>query len=111
MKLMSPAALLMTGVTLACAGSGAGGGAGQSGGSGGIVTSRSIEAVLAAHRDSLMAIPGVVGTAIGLCDGERCIKVLVRDATAETRSRIPARLEGYRVVAEVTGAIQPRGSG
>jgi len=56
----------------------------------------------------LMALPGVVGTAIGLCDGERCIMVLLADANPGTKARIPARLEGYRVVAEVTGTIRPR---
>ena len=75
---------------------------------GATVAARSIDEVLAAHTDSLMALPGVVGTAVGLCDGERCIKVLLADSTTATRSRIPSRLEGYRVVAEVTGTIQPR---
>lgn len=103
--------LLVAGVTVACAGSQRGRGAGGAGQSGGMatVTQRSIEAVLAAHRDSLMAIPGVVGTAIGLCDGERCIKLLVRDSSPQTTGSIPTRLEGYRVVAEVTGTIRPRG--
>lgn len=72
------------------------------------MTSRSIDEVLAAHTDSLMALPGVVGTAIGLCEGERCIKVLLSDSNPATRGRIPARLEGYRVLAEVTGTIRPR---
>ena len=69
---------------------------------------RSIDDVLAAHSDSLMALPGVVGTAIGMCDAERCIKVMVTDSSPVTKGRIPARLEGYRVVVEVTGTIRPR---
>ena len=72
------------------------------------MAARSIDEVLAAHTDSLMALPGVVGTAVGLCDGERCIKVLLADSTTATRRRIPPRLDGYRVVAEVTGTIKPR---
>ena len=72
------------------------------------VPGRSIDEVLAAHTDSLMAIPGVVGTAIGLCDGERCIKVLVADSNPTTREKIPARLEGYKVAVDVTGTIRPR---
>jgi hypothetical protein len=72
------------------------------------VTARSIDQVLAAYTDSLMALPGVVGTAIGLCDGERCIKVLLADSNPDTKRRIPDRLEGYRVLAEVTGTIKPR---
>lgn len=103
-RLIAP--LVAAGVVLSC--TGARGGAGQSGGSV-TVPERSIEAVLAAHRDSLMALPGVVGTAIGLCDGERCIKVLVSDSSPDMKGRIPVRLEGYRVVSEVTGTIRPRG--
>lgn len=72
------------------------------------VTSRPIEEVLAAHTDSLMAVPGVVGTAIGLCDGAPCIRVLLSRASDAARQRIPARLEGYPVQVEVTGQIQAR---
>jgi hypothetical protein len=72
------------------------------------VTSRPIEEVLAAHTDSLMAMPGVVGTAIGLCDGAPCIRVLLSRASDAARQRIPARLEGYPVQVEVTGQIQAR---
>ena len=72
------------------------------------MTAKTIDEVLAAHTDSLLALPGVVGTAIGSCDGEPCIKVMVADSNPDTRARIPARLEQYRVVVEVTGAIRPR---
>ena len=72
------------------------------------MAARSIADVLAAHTDSLMAIPGVVGTAIGMCGGERCIKVLVADSSAATRARIPARLESYPVAVEVVGTVRPR---
>jgi hypothetical protein len=100
------ARVLLAGALGACAGSRRAGV--QREGSGAIVAARSIDEVLAAHRDSLLALPGVVGTAIGLSEGERCIKVLVADASAATKSRIPPRLEGYRVVVEVTGTIRPR---
>jgi len=69
---------------------------------------RGIDEVLAAHTDALLALPGVVGTAIALCDGERCIKVLMAEANPQTKAKIPDRLEGYRVVVEVTGIIRPR---
>ena len=69
---------------------------------------RSIDEVLATHADSLMTLPGVVGTAIGLCEGERCIKVFLADSNAATKRRIPDRLEGYRVLVEVIGTIKPR---
>lgn len=71
------------------------------------VPARSIDEVLAAHTDSLMALPGVVGTAVAQCDRERCIKVLVADSTTAVNAHIPPRLEGYRVVIEVTGTIRP----
>jgi hypothetical protein len=69
---------------------------------------RPIEDVLAAHVDSLMAVPGVVGTAIGRCDGALCIRVFLSGTTDAARERIPARLEGYVVRVEVTGPISPR---
>src|SRR5437867_3787412 len=75
------------------------------------VTSKTIEAVLAAHSDSLMALPGVVGTAIGLCDRAPCIRVFLAKSSAAARRRIPAQLEGYAVKVEVTGPIRPRGPG
>ncbi len=100
------APVLLAGALVACSGSH--GGAGQGGGRGATVAVRSVDEVLAAHTDSLLALPGVVGTAIGLCDGERCIKVFLADSNPDTKGRIPPRLEGYRVVVEVTGTIRPR---
>jgi hypothetical protein len=72
------------------------------------VTSRTIEAVLAAHTDSLMAVPGVVGTAIGLCAGAPCIRVFLRAPDDAARRRIPEGLGGYAVRVEVTGPIRAR---
>jgi len=100
------APVLLAGALVACSGSHSG--AGQGGGRGATVAVRSVDEVLAAHTDSLLALPGVVGTAIGLCDGERCIKVFLADSNPDTKGRIPPRLEGYRVVVEVTGTIRPR---
>jgi hypothetical protein len=94
-RLIAP--LLVAGAVVACSGS-----------RDATVPARSIDEVLAAHTDSLLALPGVVGTAIALCDGERCIKVLLADSNPDTTGRIPSRLEGYRVVVEVTGTIRPR---
>jgi hypothetical protein len=71
------------------------------------VGTRSIDEVLAAHTDSLMTLPGVVGTAIGLCDGERCITVFLADSSPGNRNRIPPLLDGYRVVTDVTGDLKP----
>ena len=99
------ASALLAGALVACAGSHR---SEKNRGTDGTVANRSINEVLAAHTDSLMKLPGVVGTAVGLCDGERCIKVLLADSNPETKRKIPARLEGYRVTVEVTGTIKPQ---
>jgi hypothetical protein len=69
---------------------------------------RTIEAVLAAHNDSLMARPGVVGTAIGRCDGAPCIRIFVRDSASARDAALADRLEGYPVRVEVTGTFHAR---
>jgi len=97
--------LLLPGLLAGCAGAGSNGGRG---GESQAVSSKTIEQVLAAHNDSLLALPGVVGTAIGLCDGAPCIRVFLADSSASTRSRIPANLDGYLVRSQFTGPIQPR---
>lgn len=71
---------------------------------------RPIEAVQGSHSDSLMRIPGVIGTGIGLCDGTPCIKVLVVRATPEIRKAIPDSLEGYRVTLDETGTVKAQDS-
>ena len=71
------------------------------------MATRSIEEVLATHTDSLMSLPGVVGTAIGLCDGIACIRVLVSDSSVVSRRQIPNRLDGYPVRVDVSGPLRP----
>ena len=65
-----------------------------------------IEQALADSTDSLMSLPGVVGTAQGLCDDEPCIKVFVVKKTPELLRQIPAEIEGYTVAVEETGEIK-----
>ena len=67
---------------------------------------RPIEAVLAEHTDELMSVPGVVGTAQGLCNDKPCIKVFVMKKTPELDQKIPSVLEGYTVDVEETGAFR-----
>ncbi len=69
---------------------------------------KTIEAVLAEHTDTLMSIPGVVGTAQSECDGAPCIKVYAAEITDELRSRIPPTIEGYTVSIQETGPIRAR---
>jgi hypothetical protein len=70
------------------------------------VTKEPIQVVKRAHTDSLMRIPGVVGTAIGLCGDTPCIKVLVVRVTPELRKAIPQSLDGYRVELDETGEVK-----
>ena len=68
--------------------------------------SKTIEEVLKEHTDELMSIPGVVGTAEGLCDGSPCIKVFVIEITPELEQKILNILEGYPVEVEETGEFE-----
>ncbi|MDX1745741.1 MAG: hypothetical protein R3324_07375 [Halobacteriales archaeon] len=68
----------------------------------------SIEAVQEAHTRAWMAVPGVVGTGIGRCEGEPCIKVFVSARSDRVEAAIPSEVEGYPVQIEVTGAFQAR---
>jgi hypothetical protein len=70
------------------------------------MASKTIQQVLKEHTNELMSIPGVVGTAQGLCDGQPCIKVLVIKKTSEIEEKIPETLEGYPVEIESTGEIK-----
>ena len=67
---------------------------------------KTIEEVLQEHTSSLMAIPGVVGTAQGLCSGRPCIKVLVLDKTDDLLKQIPPEIGGYPVSVQETGEFR-----
>jgi hypothetical protein len=73
---------------------------------------RPIAEVIAAHADSLMAVPGVVGVYEGrLDDGTPCLKIMVVRLDAALRARLPRTLEGHPVVVEETGEIREMPSG
>ena len=91
---------------VACGQSGAEAGKGE-----GPMEKKPIEDVLKEHTDSLMSLPGVVGTAQGECSGEPCIRVLVVEKTAELLEQIPPEIEGYTVDVLETGVIRPLDSG
>jgi len=67
---------------------------------------KAIQEVLKKHTAELMSLPGVVGTAQGLCDGKPCIKVFIIEKTPELNRKIPETLEGYPVMIEETGEIR-----
>ena len=70
---------------------------------------RSLEQVQESHTKELMAIPGVVGTAIGQSeDGSPALLVFVEEVTEEIRRDVPTILEGYPVKIQVTGKIVPK---
>jgi hypothetical protein len=73
---------------------------------------RDINAVLATHDKELLAIPDVVGVYVGTTGDERqlCLKVMLARANPESERKIPRMIEGYRVVTEVTGEIEARGT-
>jgi len=73
----------------------------------GHIPEKSIEDVQKEHTDQLLSLRGVVGTAIGECDGKPCIKVLVIKRTEDLMRRIPPALDGFPVVMEETGEIRP----
>jgi len=70
------------------------------------VSGKNIETILRNHKDTLMAINGVVGIGQGLCDGNPCIKVFVAEKTQELEKKIPGELDGYKVKIEETGPVQ-----
>jgi len=68
----------------------------------------SIDTVLARHSDEWMAVPGVVGTALGQCGKARCITIFVVERSEEIERRIPASMEGHLVSIVVSGRPRPR---
>ena len=71
-----------------------------------LMAKETVEAALSKHAGDLLAVPGVVGVAQGLCDGRPCITVYVVEKTPGSAQKIPAALEGYPVVIEETGEIK-----
>lgn len=66
---------------------------------------KSIESVFEAHTERLMSLPGVVGMAIGECNGQPCIRVFVARKTIELLNRVPSIIEEYPVVVDETGGL------
>ena len=54
----------------------------------------------------IMAIEGVVGTALGMRDGTPCIKVYVETDDPELRAGLPRSAGGVPVEVEATGRIE-----
>jgi hypothetical protein len=67
-----------------------------------------VERVFEVHREGLMAVPGVLGTAIGNLGGVPCILIYVADASVADRANLPGTLDGVAVKIEVTGPFDAR---
>ena len=54
---------------------------------------------------ALLNVAGASGVALGECDGEPCIKVMVVEKTEELLAKIPKTFEGFQVEVDETGEI------
>jgi len=73
------------------------------------VSDTSIIAAQEALTPSVIDLPGVVGTAVGHCDGRPCIKVLLAGPSPDIVDRIPDTFRGFIVEIEIAGEIRARG--
>ncbi len=68
-------------------------------------------AIIAAQEEltkTVMALPGVTGTAVGLCGDAVCIKVYLTSPDQTVVDRIPESFKGFKVDVEVIGEIRAR---
>ena len=56
------------------------------------MSSKSIEQVIKEHTPNLMSVPGVTGTAQGLCNGHPCIKVFVKQVNRKIKEQVPEKI-------------------
>jgi hypothetical protein len=71
-----------------------------------VMRAKTVQDVLKENNKKLLLVPGVVGTAQGLCDNKPCIKVYVIRKTPELDKEILGILEGYPVMIEETGEFR-----
>ncbi len=66
----------------------------------------SIEEAQEELTPQVMALPGVVGIAVGECEGKPCIKVLVASKSQELLGKLPSTYKGYKVEVDEVGEIR-----
>lgn len=67
----------------------------------------SIREVKKIHEPRLLALPGVVSVGIGLDKkGQSAIIIGLESPNPETETKLPTELDGYSVVARITGPIK-----
>lgn len=59
--------------------------------------------VIETHLDWLFGLEDVAGVAEGVLDGRPCIKVYLVQENTRTVLELPAELDGYVVITEITG--------
>jgi len=69
---------------------------------------KTIEQVLKDRTNEWMAIPGVVGTAIGMFEDNPCIRIFTSSKPEKLRANIPSVVEGHPVIIEETGTPRAR---
>ncbi len=69
---------------------------------------RTIEQVLRAHTDDWMSIAGVVGTGIGECDGQPCLRIFVTRKTPQLLKKLPTTADGFVVDVVESGEFRAR---
>ncbi len=68
---------------------------------------RTVREVKRAHEAELLALPGVVSVGVGRDhEGLPAVVVGLAESRPDTEARLPATLEGYRVVVQIVGSIE-----
>ena len=67
---------------------------------------RTIQQVQQEYTDAWMALPGVIGTAIGRHENRPCILILTETDNDRIRENIPQTVEGYPVVIQHAGNVR-----
>ena len=70
------------------------------------MSGKNIQQVLSENTAFLMALPGVVGTALGERSGQPCITVLIARETPSLLEQIPEELDGFPVEVKVAGEFR-----
>lgn len=66
-------------------------------------TLRPIQEVLEQHKDAFMAMRGVSGIGASLRNNKPCIKIFINSDAPPVKEKIPAMIQGYKVVTIKTG--------
>ncbi len=67
---------------------------------------KTIQQVQQEHTEEWMAIPGVVGTAVGQYKGSPCILVFTASNPDQVKRQIPSTVDGYPIVIQHMGEVR-----